>query len=216
MSTRHRLPPGARIKAVTASGSIVVIAEEREDVQIEPETRHVGLSEDGHRLEIKSKSSSLEIRCPAGTNVSAGTISGSIELRGLLGTVKASAVSGGIKIDRANGDVDIRSVSGSLRVESCGGECNANTKSGNIGVTHVGKAARAATISGSVQLGTDGQAEVLVKTISGSITVRVPEGRYPHVRFRTLSGRLHCDCPQGTDFEISAHSLSGSMEVKAE
>ena len=59
MSTRHRLPEGARIKAVTASGSILVIAEEREDVAIEPETRHVGLSEDGHRLEIKSKSSSL-------------------------------------------------------------------------------------------------------------------------------------------------------------
>ncbi|TMB98800.1 MAG: DUF4097 domain-containing protein [Chloroflexi bacterium] len=214
MGEHHRLPPGARIKVITASGSITVIGEERDDVEVEPERLHVGLSDDAHKLEIKSKSGSISVRCPLGTNVSAGTISGSVRLQGLLGTIKASTVSGNIEVEEAQGDVDARSVSGSLTIESCGGECSLNSKSGSIRVGSVGKAARAATISGSVQLGTEGRGDVEVKTISGSITVRVPEGRYPRARFRSLSGRMHCDCPQGADFEVRGHSLSGSMEIK--
>ncbi len=213
MGERYRLPEGARIKVVTASGSIVVISEERGDVEVEPQMRHVHPSDDGRKLEIRSKSGNVQVRCPLGTNVSAGAISGSVQLRGIFGSVKASTVSGNIEVDQAKGDVDIRSVSASLAVDTCGGECSLNTKSGSIRLGSVAKAARAATISGSVQLGTEGHGDVEVKTISGSITVRVPEGRYPRVRFRTLSGRMHCDCPQGTDFEIRAGSLSGSLEI---
>jgi len=49
---------------------------------------------------------------------------------------------------------------------------------------------------------------------SGAPRLRIPEGRHPRVRFRTLAGKLHCDCTQGNDFEIRAASVSGSIDIK--
>jgi DUF4097 and DUF4098 domain-containing protein YvlB len=109
--------------------------------------------------------------------------------------------------------VDIRSVSGGVSIESCGGECNINSKSGRVSIGHVQKGARAATISGSLDIGTAGVDDIEIKTISGRVKVQVAESKHPRVRFRTIAGKLHCDCPQGNDFEIRAASVSGSVDI---
>ena len=72
---------------------------------------------------------------------------------------------------------------------------------------------QAATISGTIEAGTAGQGAVEVKSISGSVSLQVPEGRNPRAKFRTLSGRVRCDCPQGEDFELKVTTLSGSIEI---
>ena len=178
--------------------------------------RHLEHGPPGPVLEISSPrggSRDLEVRCPTGTPVSIGTISGGVRLAGEFGSVKVSTVSGHIEIDSASGDVDVRSVSGHLSVNTCSGRCQLNTKSGHVRIGRVEKAARVSTLSGSVELGTAGEEEVEVKSISGGVTVRVAEGRRPHIKVRTLSGKLRCDCPQGTDFDIKASTFSGSVEV---
>jgi DUF4097 and DUF4098 domain-containing protein YvlB len=214
MGTRYRAAPGTALKVASASGQIVVTAEDREDFEVDPPDRRVEFSDDGRLMAVHSSSSSLRVRCPAGTNVKVGAMSGSVRLEGTFGSVKVNAVSGSIEVDSALGDVDIRSVSGNVRVGSCGGECSINSKSGRVSIGHVAKGARAATISGSVELGTAGQEDVEVKTISGRVSVQVAESKFPRVRFRTLAGKLHCDCPQGDDFEIRAASVSGSVDIK--
>lgn len=211
MGMRYRLPASKRLRLLTGSGSVSVIAEERDDIEVEPPDRHSQLKDEV--LEIHSKSGSVRVRCPVGTRISVGVISGSVRLEGTFGSVKVSAISGSIHVDSATGDVDIRSVSGSLSVGRCGGECTLNTKSGRISVGHVEKAIHAATISGTVELSTAGQGDVEVRTISGGVTVRVSQGRHPHPKFRTLSGRIRCDCPEGDDFDIKATTLSGSIEI---
>lgn len=212
MATRFRLPPGARLRVSSMSGGVTIIAEERDDLEVEPE-RRVELVEGGRVAEVKSASSSLRLRCPAGTDVTVGAVSGRVRLSGRLGSVKVSTVSGSIDVDSASGDVDIRSVSGSLSVEACGGRCQLNTKSGSIRVGHVAKEVRVSSLSGTVELGTAGEEDVEIKSVSGRLRVRVQPGRAPRVRLRSMSGRLKCECPQGSDFEIRASTISGSLEV---
>lgn len=210
MSARHALPPGASLRVLSGSGEVIVTAEERSDLEIDP-PRHV--EPKNGTIEVRSRSGSLRVRCPKLTNISVGVISGHVRLEGEFGSVKVSAVSGSIEIDSAAGDLDVRSVSGQLTVKTCRGRCQLNTKSGHIRVEDVGGAAQASTMSGRVEVGTRGQGDVELKTISGSVSVRVLEPKYPRVRFRSLSGRLRCDCPQGTDFDLKASTISGSLEV---
>ena len=214
MGMRYSAAPGAWLKVASASGQIVISAEEREDFEVDPPDRRIEMSDDGRLIKVHSKSSNLRIRCPTGTDVKVAAMSGSVRLEGTFGSVRVNAVSGNIEVDTALRDVDIRSVSGNLSLQRCEGECSINSKSGRITIGHVAKTARAATISGSVELGTAGQDDVEVKTISGRVTVRVPEGKYPRARFRTVAGKLHSDCPQGNDFEIRAASVSGSVDIK--
>ena len=99
MGSQYDLPPDGRIRVLSASGAVTVIAEERDDVDVEPGQRGVELKEGGrgrhrhhggllghlrshehgegerqHRpvLEVKAKSGNIEVRCPIGTDVSVG------------------------------------------------------------------------------------------------------------------------------------------------
>jgi len=211
MGTRHWFPEGGKLRILGGSGAIHVIAEDRDDVEIDPPSATVELKDSV--LEVRYRSGGITARCPTGARVAVGVISGGVQLEGTFASVKVSAVSGSIRVDSVRGDVDVRSVSGSLTVRSCGGNCVLNTKSGRISVGHVEKSLQAATISGMIEAGAAGQGAVEVKSISGSVSLQVPEGRHPNVKFRTLSGRVRCDCPQGDDFELKVSTLSGSIEI---
>jgi DUF4097 and DUF4098 domain-containing protein YvlB len=216
MPANYTVQPGGKVRIGAASGSVKVIAEDRQDVQVDRTDLHVEHEEEGRILNIKSKSRSFEVRVPTGTNVSVGAMSGSVTLEGEFGNVKVSAMSGSVSVDRARGNVDIRSVSGSLQVKRCEGDCHLTTKSGGVYAGMVGGGVRAATMSGRVDVGTQGRDDVEVKAISGSLSVRIAGGKTPRVRMRSLSGRIVSDVPQGNDFEIKGSTLSGNMEITAE
>ena len=132
MGTRFPLPEGARLRVLSVSARIEVEAEDVEDIEIEPGDRRVDVSDDKNVVETRTKSTNLKITVPEGTNVSVGSVSGHISLKGRFGSVKVSSVSAHIEVDETEGDVDIRSISGHLEVERCDGRCRANTKSGRI------------------------------------------------------------------------------------
>jgi DUF4097 and DUF4098 domain-containing protein YvlB len=211
---RYEIPTGARLKVVGVSGKVRIISEERTDIEIEPPDRRIEIHDDGRVAETRSRSTDLEIKVPHGLNVSVGTVSGNIELTGRFGIVKASSVSGHVRLGDISGDADIRSISGHIEIGSVGGCCRANTKSGHIEIEHVNGELSAHTMSGSIEVGTAGEEEVSLKTISGRVTVEVDKGKAPRVRLRTLSGKTRCECPQGNDFEIKASTISGSIEVR--
>ena len=216
MGSRYQLPSGARLRVLSMSGRVLVTAEERDDIEVEQSDRHVEFKDGGRVVEVKSKSGSIDVRCPSGLNVSVGAMSGSVKLDGRFGTVKVSTVSGGIEIDTTEGDVDARCASGSISVKECRGQCTLHTKSGRLTVGRVDGSAHAFTVSGGVELGTTGHGEVEVHTVSGGIAVKVLEPRHPRVQFRSLAGKLRCDCVQGSDFELKAKSISGSLKITGE
>lgn len=228
------IPGHAELRLNTSSGKVLVVAEERDDILVE---RGVSSPDDVERdatgrlrmTSARGGSADLELRCPAGTDLVAGTISGSVELRGRFGVVRVTTVSANVDADAAD-ELDVRSISGSIRVELCAGGCLLRTKSGR---TEVGKArdarvstisgeisidettgtVRAQTVSGSIDIGTERDGDVAVQTMSGSVRVAVPDGVHPHTRLRSLSGRPRSECEEGSDCRIAVRSLSGKIEV---
>lgn len=211
---RYNIPDGARLKVVTVSGTVRVASEERQDVEINPSEWRAELSDDERILEVHSKSQNLDIRVPVGLNISVGTVSGNVELLGRFGRVTASSVSGHVRVGDTSGDADVRSISGHIEMGDCAGRCRANTKSGHIEISHVADSVQAHTMSGHIEVGTSGQGDVEIKTISGRVAVRIDSGKLPRAKLRSLSGKVRCDCPQGTDFELKVGTISGSIEVQ--
>ncbi|RLC57936.1 MAG: hypothetical protein DRI30_03435, partial [Chloroflexi bacterium] len=132
MGTRIPLSEGARLRVLSVSARIEVEAEDVREIEIEPADHRIDVSDDERVAETRTRSTNLKIIVPEGTNVSVGTVSGHVSLKGRFGTVKVSTVSAHIEVDEADGDVDIRSISGHLEVGRCSGRCRANTKSGRI------------------------------------------------------------------------------------
>jgi len=217
------------VRVTTTSGSVRIVGEPREGVEADGGIVKV----DGPTVTVVSKkgSGSLVIRCPEGTDLVVGTRSGSLELKGRIGAVRYTAMSGSVRAEHV-ASADIRTMSGSIEVESCDGLCRVKTKSGStrvgsagavevtigsgtIDITHVTGAVRAKSISGSVGIGADGQGRIEAETMSGSITITLPEGVRPHVRAKSLSRSTDIGVPSGDDCEIYCKTLSGGIKVRS-
>jgi hypothetical protein len=218
------------LRVTATSGSLTVLAETRADVVIDG-SGEVRTSADGSvDVLLRRASTSIKVRCPEGTDVVAGTRSGSLYLHGRLGDVRATTISGRVEADDVS-SADLRSTSGSILVGTCAGTCRAMTKSGSVrigsaGATevaigsgsveldHVVGAVQVRAVSGSVAVAAAGAGRVEVETMSGSITIVLPADCRPDVRARSLSGRSSVELPAGFDCEVVAKTLSGGIVVR--
>lgn len=222
-----------RLRITTQSGKIRLFAEEREDFLFESSKPciiavHV---DDGGVVspELDKASRDIDVYCPRGTGVVAGSGSGRVDLEGEFGHVSVSTESGSISLDRAE-SADLRSRSGSIRVEGCGDRCRVSTQSGKAvigaaGATEVDTqsgsivlegatgAVRARSASGSVDVRTTGKHDVAVETLSGKVRVLVPCEIKPAVALKSLSGKRIFDCEEGSDCCVAVRTMSGSIEV---
>jgi DUF4097 and DUF4098 domain-containing protein YvlB len=221
-----------RLFLSTRSGKVTVVAESRDDFLIETNKGQATIEQDASgRLSVTAGASTVDIdaRCPAGTDVIAGTNSGRVELVGDFGGVRISTGSGGIAIDRAK-SVDARTTSGSIVVRDCGGRCRMKTVSGRAEVASADRAEVATTsgrisveqasgdvrvrsTSGTVDVGSTGSGDVEVDTISGAVTVRLPPGVHPDARLETFSGKPRCECDEGSDCCVVIRTMSGDIRL---
>lgn len=233
---RVALQGHVQLRITNGSGAVLVVAELRSDLLVE---RGLAAESDvSHpqpgQVALKGRargSSAIELRCPAGTDLVIGTLSGRVEVRGRAGAVLVGTTAGHIAVEEAL-TADLRTVSGSVSLGACSGRCRVATKSGR---TSVGSAAeaeissisgpvtvatggdvRVRTTSGRVEVGAGSESEVAVQTLSGSVRVRLPSGTRPEARLRSLSSEPRCDCPPGDDCTVAVSSMSGKIEVVAE
>lgn len=210
------------VRVATSSGSIRVVGEERTDVVSDHGTVDVR----GSEVCVTTRSStSVEVRCPAGADVVAGSSSGSIRLEGRLGDVRATTSSGKITVERAAA-ADLRSSSGSLRVGWCDGAVRAATSSGTLRVDRAGAvdgrltSGDARVTAGRIDIrgvGADVEAtstggDVEVRTVSGTVTVTVPAGARPALDLRARKASVEVD--EGDDLRVEVRSVSGKVTVR--
>lgn len=218
------------VRITTASGSITVVAEPRDDV-VADDSVDVRRAHDGSTEVVpRKRSRSMTVRCPEGAAVVVGTRSGSLKLAGSFGAVRVTTMSGSITVDRAT-SVDARAMSGKIVVGTCTGSCRVKTKSGStrvssagsveihlgsgsIQVDHVDGAAAVRAVSGSVTVEAGGAGPVEVETMSGSVTIVLPASCQPRVKARSLSSRPRIECSQGNDCDVTVRTLSGGITVK--
>ena len=108
------------------------------------------------------------------------SVSGNVEVSNVSGELHAKSVSGSVSIKGATGNVTANSVSGNVEVGEVAGTVNAKSTSGNVSVA-------------IVQLNNTGNMEF--GSVSGNVTVRVPESLDAEVEMSALSGDLRSDFP---------------------
>jgi len=215
-----------RLRITRRSGKVRVVAEAGAVLSVVGGSTEA--AEDGV-VDIRGASGSLlEVRCPAGSDLTISTASGAIEVRGDAGSVKVITKSGALAVERATA-IDARGASGRVDVGTCAGECHVVFVSGNVRIGEAGSAvvatvsgnieidavgdAEVKTVSGKISLGGRGGGRLAARSISGSVGVSVPAGSRPATRLKAVSGRVRCDCEPGDDGEIRAASVSGSISV---
>jgi DUF4097 and DUF4098 domain-containing protein YvlB len=216
-----------RLNITTRSGKVKVFAAPGNGLSIDG---GAVVSEADGVVDIRRRKSAGEIvvHCEPATNVTIGTVSGSVETDGELGDVRVASVSGKVRIASAS-RVDVRTKSGSVDIGTVTGECRLVVTSAKV---RIGAAARAMiagvsgvvaaenveradvkTVSGTVELSTKGPGRVSVRTISGTVKISVPPEVRPSTRLRSISGKVSCDCERGRDGEIAVATVSGTIRV---
>ena len=85
--------------------------------------------------------------------------------------------------------------------------------SGSVNLREIQGKVDAKSVNGSVKVNTAGAGDIRVGTVSGSVNIRIPKRRRPHVRAKRKSGSLKIDCETGDDLAINVATVSGSVSV---
>jgi hypothetical protein len=126
--------------------------------------------------------------------VKVGTVSAEGLVAGIRAPASVSTVSGSLVVDGTRGTLSANSVSGEVVVRNHAGDLSMHTVSGELAASGALARVSANSVSGELALDlTSGSASVDASTVSGDVTVRLPEGEGVHVTANAVSGRLVVD-----------------------
>jgi len=218
--------------------------------------------EGGRRVRLQADSdvphagsSDLDIHVPVGATVEIDTFAAEIDIRGVKGSVRAETVNGSIHVDGSEADVDLETVNGGLtilgparrvRAESVNGtvsikgardEVDASTVNGELNVDGgTFRRARLETVNGEILFdgGLSASATLDVESVSGAVTLTLPEGVGADFSVSSFSGNIEHEFPGpqakrtsrwtsekelqlttgGGGAKVSIHTLSGDVELR--
>lgn len=180
----------------------------------EVRTRYPGDEWRGRNRRNVNVSVDYNITAPAGTRVTAKSISGNVKISDIKGGVSAESVSGDIHVANAGRLALAKSVSGSVDVSDTqvDGALEAGSVSGDVILRRL-KAQRidASSISGEVTL-EDVQCErVTSQSVSGGLSFSGPLARGGRYELKSHSGEVRVAITGGGGFELEASSFSGEV-----
>jgi DUF4097 and DUF4098 domain-containing protein YvlB len=155
----------------------------------------------------------VSIAVPAGTPVTAATVSGdgmvsgtspTTELKTVSGSLLSDATSGTLVAETVSGEIIARGHTGSLVAKSVSGEVTASGHLSNI---------RANTVSGNLSFDLSGApADLASKSVSGDITIRLPDGVGVDLAAKAVSGSVQLDNQHYTGVGQNIHTSTGPAE----
>jgi DUF4097 and DUF4098 domain-containing protein YvlB len=215
----------ARLRIVSKSGNVHVVAAPGAELTVDGGS--FAAESDGTVL-VTGGSRTLQVRCPTGSDVTIGTMSGKVTIEGEAGATRVASKSGSIEIEHAR-EIDARTASGRVTIGECEGACRVVVTSGTVRVGKAGSASVAGVsgsikvratdaadvknVSGVIEVGASGTGRVAIRTVSGKVEVSVPETCAPATHLKSISGRIRRDCASGNDGEIDVKTVSGSIRV---
>lgn len=169
-----------RFAVIQSDGDVRVCALSRENDRCDED----GLHSSGDNNRGRNRDRNVEVRfnvqVPRGVRIAAGTVNGSMSVRGTGTEVKASTVNGGVEVRDAGGQVRASTVNGNVRVSTSTGPVSATTVNGSIN-------ARMGALN------RDG--DMKFNTVNGTITVETPSSLDANVSIDTMHGGISSDFP---------------------
>jgi DUF4097 and DUF4098 domain-containing protein YvlB len=165
---------------------------------------------------VYSVSTTYTVTAPVGTHLTAGSVAGTVTIKGIRGDVSASVISGDINISSVGRISTISAISGNVSVTGADSESDVSVSavSGNVSLQQI-KARRVAVsvTSGSVTArdmtcdGAELSSMVGAVEYAGALT---SNGRY---QLRTHSGQVRFFPTGSIGFELQSNTFSGMIQV---
>ena len=179
------------------------------DTEIDAGVASGGITIDNVKGPVKASSASGYVhvyRVERDTQLNAA--SGSIDVSGIGGTLRVSSASGDTRVADVKGELKVTAASGSIRIQHPSDRVDASTASGSIEVIGANNDVKVHAISGSIQVsGNPGAGRLWeLKTISGSVELRVPSNASFLLSAESTSGDIRTSIPVILE-EQSKHSL---------
>ncbi len=159
------------------------------------------------------------------------SVSGEISLRQLTGPVKAGTVSGKIELEEVAGEIRLNTVSGRMRGRRLTGPVHVDTVSGRVELDDSSISSVDATaVSAGMDLETSlAGGPYRFNSVSGEVTLKVPEQTQCSAELHTVSGNLRIGLPatsqsrghgaqtaevQGGGVKVYLGSVSGDLSIE--
>ena len=171
-----------------------VVVEQAADGSVKAETRYGGQNSwftGGRPCEVD-----YTVRVPRQCSLAARVVSSDIQARGMTGDVRIEAVSGDTTLADLSGDLKLKTVSGNLTADRLSGSLHLET------------------VSGEARLARCEFGMLDARTVSGNVLLETPltTGAQPH-RFKSVSGDVTLALPQAVRCTVEGSSLSGSLHT---
>lgn len=154
------------------------------------------------------------ITAPAGTRITAKTVSGDVIAGAMSGELAVHTTSGDVQVTGATQLISAKTVSGSitLRDTETSGPLDAGTMSGDVTATNVSaRRVTLGTISGTVSVVGLKSGDVKLHTMSGDVRFEGPleaRGRYD---FKSQAGNVRLALDDTIGFTLDADTFNGSV-----
>lgn len=215
----------ATVELGVVTHSLSIEGWDRNEIQIvgeydsDLEELEIGGNDQLFRMEIdqddrrgrRRGSSTLEVRLPRGVTLSVGSVSGSVDVRGVTGAVQASSVSGSVDVVGDLSSASLTSVSGSVDFRGDAPTVRMQSVSGGVDFAGDARTVRLQSVSGSVRM--EGRGETVEgNSVSGSIEVASTEP-VRLLEVESVSGRVTFTGRLALGGTIDVESHSGSVDL---
>jgi hypothetical protein len=130
--------------------------------------------------------------CPVTLNL--GTANAVVT--GLSGRVSIKTASGDVTLDEVTGTIDANTATGAIEAQGLGGAMTFNSVSGDLSLARgVIDRLTAHSVSGRITTDVDLHGTAQIRTVSGEITVRLPETASAEVSLSSVGGRIESAFP---------------------
>jgi DUF4097 and DUF4098 domain-containing protein YvlB len=223
--------PGARVEVHSVTGRDLKITVDGDQLEIDhPQLRWDNFIEVFKSMRTNGKAD-VSVLVPRDVALKFGMISATALISGLRTNAKLSTVSGDLVIDGLTGNVELNSVSGEMSARNHTGRISAHTVSGDVTAQGAITKFTLDGVAGDVMVDITGTPdEISSNTVSGDLTVRIPEAIGARYRVNTVSGKMQLDNAtifsspgrthtgtagtfDGSWVDINVNSVSGNVAV---
>jgi DUF4097 and DUF4098 domain-containing protein YvlB len=224
----HALRPDASVDLGVVSHTITVTGWDRNEIQItgeydaDVEELDVGGTDALYHFRVVQRSrfgfrgrrgaQPLEVRLPKGARLTVNTVSGSLTVTGVSGTLNAKSVSGEVTAEGNLGSAILGAVSGSIRYVGNAPTVRLKAVSGEIEYEGSAREVRLEAVSGDIRIG--GSAEDIdAKTVSGTIRL-VSSGPVQALEASSVSGSVRFEGRLARTARVDVESHSGTVDMR--
>ena len=153
----------------------------------------------------------LKLKAPAATAVSIEVTAGEAKVSGITGGVEARGQSGKVTVSECKGSVTASTTAGDLEIGNSSGAIEANTSSGALLMDDVSGAVTARTMDRMVNVAVTRSEKVVVRTMSGTIDVKVKAPFSGQMEVRSKSGDIAVALPSRSNCRVRAMTNTGPI-----